>query len=84
MENIRSLDEQKELMEKVGKQILKVVKENATDEEAALSVAAMLIKYSCGLMRGVMTDEEVVQTLLYSAEQLKTNVVIIPNDTKYH
>lgn len=75
-------DTTKDLMNEVGKEILKLVKEHANDDESSLSVSAMLLKFSLGIMRGSLTDEETIQTLLYSIRTLESNHPILPNDRK--
>lgn len=76
----RTDEEMAELMTAIGKELLQVVKEYAEDDESALSVSAMMLKYSLSIMRGSLTDEETVHTLLHSIQTLDSNIPIIPSN----
>jgi phytoene dehydrogenase-like protein len=69
-----------ELMAKVGFKIKDVVDNYVSDEESALAVASMLLKYSMSIFRGTLDEQEIQATLEYAVATLKKCPPIIPSN----
>lgn len=83
-ESFRTEEEVNNLMAKIGKDILEIIATHVDDEESSISVASMMLKYTIALYRGVLSEDDILETLEYALESLKDVPPVYPPIRQIH